>query len=184
AVFFNLLGPTSLAARLLPGEPPSFYLELPPLRRPLLRNVLLKTGTRVRWYFAEIFPLFLLASLILWVGELTGALQWATRLLVPVVNAIGLPDGAAPAFLYGFFRRDFGAAGLFDLARAGVLGPAALTTTAVTITLFVPCIAQFLVMRKERGLRTAAAVLVTATVVAFVVGGLVGWALRTVGGWA
>jgi len=173
-----------LAARLLPGEAPSFYLELPPLRRPLLRNVLIKTGTRVRWYFAEIFPLFLLASVILWVGELTGALRWATHLLVPVVNAIGLPDAAAPAFLYGFFRRDFGAAGLFDLARHGVLGPAALTTAAVTITLFVPCVAQFLVMRKERGMRTALAVLVTATVVAFVVGGAVGWVLRNVGGWA
>jgi ferrous iron transport protein B len=174
----------ALAARLLPGEPPSFYLELPPLRAPSVRNVLLKTGTRVRWYFAEILPLFLLASALLWVGELTGALLAATHLLEPAVRAIGLPDAAAPAFLYGFFRRDFGAAGLYDLARAGALGPAALTTAAVTLTLFVPCVAQFLVMRRERGLRTAAAVLVTATVIAFAVGGGVGWLLRTVGGWA
>jgi len=49
------------------------------------------------------------------------------------------------------------------------------------ITLFVPCVAQFVMMRRERGLRTALAVLVTATVVAFVVGGAVGWALRLVG---
>ena len=174
----------ALAARLLPGEPPSFYLELPPLRAPTLRNVLLKTGTRVRWYFAEILPLFLLASVLLWAGELTGALRAATHLLEPAVRAIGLPAAAAPAFLYGFFRRDFGAAGLYDLARAGALGPAALTTAAVTITLFVPCIAQFLVMRRERGLRTAVAVLASATVVAFVVGGAVGWLLRLVGGWA
>jgi ferrous iron transport protein B len=101
-----------------------------------------------------------------------------------VVRFIGLPDGAAPAFLYGFFRRDFGAAGLYDLARAGVLGPAGLTTAAVTITLFVPCVAQFLVMRRERGLRMALTVLVVATGVAFSVGGLVGWLLRAVGGWA
>ena len=173
-----------LTARLLPGEPPSFYLELPPLRLPVLRNVLVKTGTRVRWYFAEIFPLFLLASALLWVGELTGALRGATRLLEPVVRLIGLPNEAAPAFLYGFFRRDFGAAGLFDLARAGVLGPAGLTTAAVTITLFVPCIAQFLMMRKERGPRMALTVLVVATGVAFSVGGVVGWLLRAVGGWA
>ena len=173
-----------LAARVLPGDPPSFYMELPPLRVPAARNVLLKTGARVRWYFAEILPLFLLASVILWLGDLTGALRAATSLLVPVVRLIHLPDAAAPAFLYGFFRRDFGAAGLYDLARHGVLGPAALTTAAVTITLFVPCVAQFLVMRKERGLRTAVAVLAIATVVAFAVGGTVGWLLRTVGGWA
>jgi len=173
-----------MAALVLPGEPPSFYLELPPLRTPTARNVLLKTGARVRWYFAEILPLFLLASVILWLGDLTGALHAATRLLEPVMRFIHLPDAAAPAFLYGFFRRDFGAAGLYDLARHGVLGPAALTTAAVTLTLFVPCVAQFLVMRKERGLRTAATVLVLATVVAFTVGGAVGWLLRHVGGWA
>jgi len=173
-----------LAALFLPGAPPSFYLELPRLRAPRLGNVLRKTGARVRWYFAEILPLFLLASVLLWAGDLTGVLQWATAALVPLVRLIGLPAQAAPAFLYGFFRRDFGAAGLYDLAHRGLLTPAALTTAAVTITLFVPCIAQFLVMRKERGLKVAVGVLVAATTIAFTVGGLVGWLLRSVGGWA
>ena len=101
-----------LAAVFLPGEAPSFYLELPRLRWPRALNVLRKTGARVRWYFAEILPLFLLASVLLWAGDLTGLLRRATELLVPVVRLIGLPAAAAPAFLYGFFRRDFGAAGL------------------------------------------------------------------------
>lgn len=178
------LGVGRLAAVLVPGGAPTFYLELPPLRRPSLRNVLVKTGTRMRWYFAEIFPLFLLASVLLWVGDLTGVLGRATAALEPVVRLLGLPPAAASAFLYGFFRRDFGAAGLYDLARSGALGTAALTTAAVTITLFVPCIAQFLMMAKERGLKVATTVLVVATAVAFVVGGLVGWMLRTIGGWS
>jgi ferrous iron transport protein B len=173
-----------LAALFLPGAPPSFYLELPRLRWPGPGNVLRKTGARVRWYFAEILPLFLLASVLLWAGDLTGVLRWATATLEPLVRLIGLPAQAAPAFLYGFFRRDFGAAGLYELAHRGLLTPAALTTAAVTITLFVPCIAQFLVMRKERGLKVAVGVLVVATTIAFTVGGLVGWLLRSVGGWA
>jgi ferrous iron transport protein B len=173
-----------LAALFLPGEPPSFYLELPRLRAPRVGNVLRKTGARVRWYFAEILPLFLLASVILWAGELTGLLQRATAALVPLVRLIGLPADAAPAFLYGFFRRDFGAAGLYDLAHRGLLSPAALTTAAVTITLFVPCIAQFLVMKRERGLKVAVGVLLVATTTAFAVGGLVGWLVRSLGGWA
>jgi ferrous iron transport protein B len=173
-----------LAAAFLPGDPPSFYLELPRLRAPHAANVLRKTGARVRWYFAEILPLFLLASVLLWAGELTGALHRATGVLAPLVRLIGLPAEAAPAFLYGFFRRDFGAAGLYDLAHRGLLSPAALTTAAVTITLFVPCIAQFLVMKKERGLKVAVGVLVVATTIAFAVGGAVGWLLRSLGGWA
>ena len=179
---FLLVG--RLAALFLPGAAPSFYLELPRMRWPTPANVLRKTGARVRWYFAEILPLFLLASVLLWAGDLTGALGWATAALVPLVRLIGLPAQAAPAFLYGFFRRDFGAAGLYDLAHRGLLSPAALTTAAVTITLFVPCIAQFLVMKKERGLKVAVSVLVAATTIAFTVGGLVGWLLRAVGGWA
>jgi ferrous iron transport protein B len=170
------------AARLMPGSAPSFYLELPPLRWPAPRNVALKTVTRMRWYFAEILPLFLLASVLLWAGDRAGLLRGATGALEPLVRAIGLPDGAAPAFLYGFFRRDFGAAGLYDLASRGVLDVAALTTAAVTITLFVPCVAQFVVMKRERGLVMALAVLATATTVAFLVGGVVGWGLRAVGG--
>ncbi|HXJ20830.1 MAG TPA: ferrous iron transport protein B [Polyangia bacterium] len=179
---FLLVG--RLAALFLPGAAPSFYLELPRMRWPTPANVLRKTGARVRWYFAEILPLFLLASVLLWAGDLTGVLGWATAALVPLVRLIGLPAQAAPAFLYGFFRRDFGAAGLYDLAHRGLLSPAALTTAAVTITLFVPCIAQFLVMKKERGLKVAVGVLVAATTIAFTVGGLVGWLLRAVGGWA
>jgi ferrous iron transport protein B len=173
-----------LAALALPGRPPSFYMELPPLRWPGLRNVLIKTGTRVRWYFAEILPLFLLASVLLWAGDLTGLLAVATGALEPVVRAIGLPAQAAPAFLYGFLRRDFGAAGLYDLARRGALDAAGLTTAAVTITLFVPCVAQFLMMRKERGLGVALAVLTVATTIAFAMGGAVGWLIRAVGGWS
>jgi ferrous iron transport protein B len=178
------LGVGRLAALFMPGEAASFYLELPPLRRPLLRNVLLKTGTRMRWYFAEIFPLFLLASARLWAGSLTGLFDVAVRALEPLVGAAGLPVGAASAFLFGFFRRDFGAAGLYDLARQGALSPAALTSAAVTITLFVPCIAQFLLMKKERGLRVAVTVLLVATAVAFATGGLVGRVLRTAGAWS
>jgi len=172
-----------VAARLVPGAPPSLYLELPPLRLPLLRNVLVKTATRTRWYLAEVVPLFLLASVLLWFGDWSGLLVRATAALVPVVRLVSLPDAAAPAFLYGFFRRDFGAAGLYDLAAHGLLSIPALTTAAIVITLFVPCIAQFVMMRRERGLRTAVAVLVTATVVAFAVGGAIGWALR-LGGWS
>ncbi len=173
-----------IAAALLPGTAPRFYLELPRLRLPRPANVLRKTGARVRWYFAEILPLFLLASVLLWAGDRTGLLRAATRALEPLVRLIGLPAAAAPAFLYGFFRRDFGAAGLYELAHRGLLTPAALTTAAVTITLFVPCLAQFLVMLRERGPRVALGVLAVATTVAFGVGGLVDWLLRTVGGWA
>jgi ferrous iron transport protein B len=94
---------------------------------------------------------------------------------------MGVPEDAAVAFLYGFFRRDFGAAGLYDLNTAGILTGVPLVVSAVTITLFVPCVAQFLVMVKERGIKTALAIGLFILPFAFVVGYLLNLLLTTLG---
>jgi ferrous iron transport protein B len=173
---FVLIG--ALAARVIPGEAAPFYMEIPPLRRPRLGNVLTKTYTRMHWYFLEVLPLFLLASVLLWAGELTGVFALAVRGLHPVVAALGLPADTARIFLFGFFRRDYGAAGLFDLERHGLLDPIQLAVAGVTLTLFVPCVAQFLMMVKERGTRTAIGMLAFVTPFAFGVGMLLNLGLR------
>ncbi len=159
-----------LAGRFLPGPRPSFYMELPPLRLPRIGNVVVKTYSRMVWYFAEVVPLFVLASVAIWVGRLTGAFQAAIRLLEPAVRAIGLPDSAAVAFLFGFFRRDYGVAGLYDLNRGGMLTGNQLAVSAVTLTLFLPCVAQLLIMIKERGWKLTLWVTAGIGVLAWLVG--------------
>jgi ferrous iron transport protein B len=98
-----------------------------------------------------------------------------------VVSVLGLPAQSAEAFLIGFLRRDYGAAGLYDLSRQGLLDPVQLIVAMVTITLFVPCIANFLIMIKERGLRTALAMTAVIVPLAFLVGGALNWGLRALG---
>src|SRR3989338_5325262 len=149
---FFLIG--YLAAKILPGTQPQFFMELPPLRLPMLSNVMTKTYSRIQWYFMEVLPLFIVASLLIWVGQITGLFQWLINALKPVVLAIGLPAEAAIAVLFGFFRRDYGAAGLYDLQTKNLLTPNQLAIASITLTLFLPCIAQFLIMKKERGLKT------------------------------
>ncbi|MGE5576215.1 MAG: ferrous iron transport protein B [Syntrophothermus sp.] len=144
-----------LSARLAPGPPPSFYMEVPPLRIPQPGNVLRKTYMRIEWYFMEIFPLFILASVFIWLGRISGVFQLVIQGLEPVVHLLGLPKETAVAILFGFFRRDYGAAGLYDLQASGQLAGIPLVVAAVTLTLFTPCIAQFSMMIKERGWRFA-----------------------------
>lgn len=165
-----------LAAQVVPGERPMFYMEIPPMRLPHLQNVMVKTLTRMQWYFLEIFPLFMIASVLLWAGKLTGAMAWLVDALNPVMHMLGLPREASAAFILGFFRRDFGAAGLYDLQTDGLLDPVQLTVAAVTLTLFVPCVAQFLVMQKERGWKTSLTIFFIVTSLAFGVG----WSLNRV----
>ncbi len=143
-----------LTAKILPGESPSFYMEVPPLRLPKLSNVLTKTYVRVKWYFKEILPLFLWASVFIWLGKLTRLFDLVVNLLSKPVELLGLPPEAATVFLFGFFRRDYGAAGLYDLNKTGIFSDVQLLVAAVALTLFMPCVAQFLMTLRERGWKT------------------------------
>ncbi|MBU4149949.1 MAG: ferrous iron transporter B, partial [Candidatus Omnitrophica bacterium] len=170
-----------LTSRILPGERPSFYMEVPPLRLPKFSNIISKTYVRVKWYFKEVLPLFLLASFFIWAGKLTGLFDIIIRLLSGPVKLLGLPPEASKAFLFGFFRRDYGAAGLYDLNKEGMLNGAQLVVSCVTLTLFLPCIAQFLMNIKERGWKVGLAISVFVLFFSFSVGYIVNMVLTRLG---
>jgi ferrous iron transport protein B len=167
-----------LASKVLPGEKPQFYMVIPPLRWPRPSNVLIKTYSRVKWYFKEIFPLFIGASVIIWLGKITRVFDFLIRILEYPIKWIGLPGEAAQAFLFGFFRRDFGAAGLYDLKSSGALTGISLIVAVVTMTLFMPCVAQFSMTVKERGFKAALAMAAIIFPFAFLAGGLLNLILK------
>jgi ferrous iron transport protein B len=163
-----------LAGRLVPGEASDFVMELPPLRPPRLDNLLVKTLARVEWYLKEVIPLFLIATAALFVLARTGILGGIEAAQSPlVVGWLGLPSEASGMLLLGFLRRDYGATGLFDMARNGLLNPDQVLVSLVVVTLFVPCVATVIMMAKEHGARTAAAIVAFVFPFAFLVGGIV-----------
>lgn len=150
----------ALSARVLPGETSDFLLEIPPFRVPVLRNIVWKTLYRLEWFLKEAVPLFVLGTFILFVADKTGALRHVIRAAEPVVvGLLGLPAETARAFVMGFLRRDYGAAGLFALFEQGRLSPLDVLVSLVTLTLFIPCIANFFVIVREQGARRAGAML-------------------------
>jgi ferrous iron transport protein B len=168
----------SLAARVLPGRGSDFVLELPPLRVPQITNIAVKTLARIEWYLKEAVPLFVLGTLILFVADRLRLLGIVERAAEPVLTGLlGLPRETAGAFVVGFLRRDFGAAGLFELARHGKLSPEQIVVSMVTITLFIPCIANFFMIVKERGWKTGLAIAAFITPFALGAGAAVHWAL-------
>jgi ferrous iron transport protein B len=162
-----------LAARLLPGERTPLVVELPPLRLPVLSNVLIKTLARLEWYVKEAVPLFLLGTVLLFALDQFRILPWLIEAGRPLVTGwLGLPAEASSAFLLGFMRRDFAATGLFVMEAQGLLNSVQVLVSMVTITLFIPCIASIFMIVKERGIRTAAAMAVFILPFAFLIGGL------------
>lgn len=181
AIGFVFLLVGYLTSKILPGDRPSFYMEIPPLRMPSLSNVIVKTYVRVKWYFKEIMPIFLIAAVLIWLARLVNIFDFLINVLKLPVRVIGLPVEAAKAFLFGFFRRDYGAAGLYDLAAHGKLDGVQLVVSCVALTLFLPCIAQFLMNIKERGWKMGIAISLFVLFFSFSVAYVLNIALRTFG---
>ncbi|MCH7851579.1 MAG: ferrous iron transport protein B [Candidatus Marinimicrobia bacterium] len=168
-----------LSAKVLPGQTSDFLLELPPLRRPVLSNILIKTMARLEWYLREAVPLFFLGTFLLFVMDRLAILAWLEIATGPVIQTmLGLPKEATAAFIMGFLRRDYGAAGLFVLARAGQLDPIQTLVSLVVITLFMPCIANFFMIIKEHGWKIAVGMTAFVLPFAIFVGSAVNWTLR------
>ena len=114
------------------------------------------------WFFVGAFAVGLM--------QITGLLNIWQDILSPMVTGwLQLPKEAATAFVMGMVRRDFGAAGLFEMN----LTIMQITVAIITITLFVPCIASFVVMLKERGIKEGLSVWFGTWFVSFLVGGIV-----------
>ena len=156
-----------LAARVLPGDRSDFILELPPMRLPRMRNLFTKTALRIRWYLGEAVPLFLIGTALLFVLDKIGGLEFIANATRPVVTGLlGLPPKAAEVFVMGFLRRDYGAAGMFQMARSGALTGTQALVALTVMTLFVPCVANFLMIVRERGSKVGFAILGFVTIVA------------------
>jgi ferrous iron transport protein B len=168
-----------LASKVILGESSDFIVEIPPIRIPHLSNVLIKTYMRLEWFLFEAVPLFLLGTLILFTLDKLRLLTVIENLTSPVVvGLLGLPVVATRAFIMGFLRRDYGAAGIFDMTRQGLMDPIQLAVSLVVIMLFVPCIANFFVMIKERGNKTAFLIVAFIFPYAILVGTLLNFTLR------
>jgi ferrous iron transport protein B len=167
------------ASKMLPGARSTFLMEIPPIRRPLLRNIWLKMRVRLTWYLKEVVPLFVYGTLGLFFLDRWGWMKTAEGIFSPVVQGwLGLPARATEAFLVGFLRRDYGAAGLYSLQKDGLLDLRQVTVSLVLITLFMPCVAQWLMMFKERGWKGALLITVAVLAVALAIAGVLNRVLR------
>ncbi len=162
------IGIGTILDKTLPGQPVPLLLDLPNLRYPNWSNVLWKTRAKIWEFLREAWPLFVVGAGLIQLGEMSGILEAMDRIVGPFLQYwLGLPPSSAQSFLLGFIRRDFGAAGFYTMG----LTPHQIVTGAITLTLFVPCVASTLVILKERGWRDGFLIWAGSIVLALLVGG-------------
>ncbi|MFB3906428.1 MAG: ferrous iron transport protein B [Acidobacteriota bacterium] len=169
-------------SRLIPGKRSDFVLELPPIRYPQWGNIAKKTGLRVKWFLKEALPLFVLGTVILFLLDRLSLLGYLIAGVRPIVTGLlDLPAKTATAFFLGFLRRDYGAAGLFDMARGGLLSTQQIVVSLTVMTLFVPCIANFFIVIREQGLRNAFLITAFISCYAISVGAVLNFLIKAAG---
>jgi ferrous iron transport protein B len=171
-----------LASKIIPGDSSDFILEIPPIRWPQVGNLAIKTMARIEWYLGEAVPLFLVGTLVLFIGDRLGWLLRIQEAAEPViVHLLDLPPKTTEAFLIGFLRRDYGAAGLYRMAKGGMLSHLQVVVSLVTMTLFIPCLANLLVIIKEHSGKVAIAMSLFIFPFAVLVGAAVNFFARWAG---
>jgi len=134
--------------RVLKGESPEIFLEIPPYRIPYMRSLAKKIWIRIRWFLKEAIPFVLLGVLLVNLLYTLGIIQFAGRITAPVVTKVlGLPQEAVGALIVGFLRKD---------VAVGMLVPLGLTVkqlviASVVLAIYFPCAATFTTLVKELG---------------------------------
>jgi ferrous iron transport protein B len=165
-----LLLTSTILNKIVPGQSSPLILDLPLMSLPDPKNIFRKTYYRSLGFMKEATPLFFLGTAIIGLLQITGLINYWINFLEPLTTKLlQLPKESAVAFIMGMVRRDFGAAGLFHMN----LNQYQTVVALVTITLFVPCIASFLVMIKERGLKQGLIIWAGTWFFAFTIGGIV-----------
>jgi len=137
-----------------------------------------KSALKVWQFMREVTVFFVVGAVLVSLLQVTGVLDWIQVAARPLTMGwLGLPPQAATAFVMGFVRRDFGAAGFFTMN----LTDPQLLVAMVTITLFVPCIASVMVILKERGWRYLVGLMLGSVGLAFLLGGVVAKTLTLLG---
>ncbi len=155
-----------LLNKLLKGESPEIFVEIPPYRLPYLGALLKKLWIRIRGFVKEAIPFVLLGVLFVNLLYTLNIIKFLGQIAAPVVTGIlGLPREAVGALIVGFLRKDVAVGMLLPLG----LNMNQLIVASVVLAMYFPCVATFVVLLKEMGvkdmLKTASIMIVSSLIV-------------------
>jgi ferrous iron transport protein B len=159
--------------RVLPGYSPEILLEIPPYRFPPLLILVRKLIFRIKGFIIEAVPVVLIGVMVINILLYFKLFDVMTGIFAPVVKGLfGLPEEAIVALAIGFLRKDVAVGMLMPLG----LSAKQLFIAATLLAISFPCIATFIVLWKELGLKD----LIKSTLIMIAVSIIVGATLNFV----
>jgi ferrous iron transport protein B len=157
--------------RTLKGYSPEFLLEIPPYRFPPLHMLGQKLYFRIKGFLIEAVPVVLIGVAAINILIYFNLFNIVSGIFAPIVHGLfGLPKEAIVALVIGFLRKDVAVGMLVPLG----LSAKQLFIAATLLAISFPCIATFMVLWKELGVKD----LLKSTLIMITVSLIVGAALN------
>jgi len=165
------------AFKALPGEPVGLIMEMPPYRRPMVRNILLKTWTRTKDFVYMAFPLIVAGSLILEGLRVSGLIWTLVDAISPIiVGWLGLPPLCGFPLVFGVLRKELTLILLVQLIGTieinNFLNPIQMVVFSLVTMIYIPCISSIAALIHEYGWRRALIVVFLDISLAMLLGGI------------
>lgn len=189
AMIFGLLGPYGIKAlgilfatlflvwlvlgfllnKIMAGGASETFMEIPPYRIPYIRGLAKKLWMRIRSFLTEALPFVFLGVLIVNILYVSGIIGIVSKITAPVITGLlGLPKEAVASLMVGFLRKDVAVGMLLPLG----LSMKQLIIASAVLTMYFPCIATFVILLKELGVKNLIKSTGIMIVVALLVGGI------------
>jgi ferrous iron transport protein B len=155
--------------RSVKGFNPELLVEIPPYRLPPWRVVGQKLWLRVSGFIREALPIVLGTVLVVNILYIFGLFDAIVDIAAPVLTGLwGLPKETIVALVIGFLRKDVAMGMLAPLA----LSAKQLVISSTVLAMFFPCVATFVILARELGVRDLLKAVGIMIAAALIVGGL------------
>lgn len=144
--------------KIIPSENEPLLLELPPYRKPMMKNIIAKSWIRMKDFIYVVIPLLALGGIVYSIFDLTGIADSVIKPLSPITVWLGLPAVAIIPLLFGFLQKDLTGAMLLSVLGSEislVLTPLQIYTFGIASTIGIPCIIASGMLAKEFGFKKA-----------------------------
>ena len=133
-------------------------LELPPYRKPLVKNVLAKSWIRMKDFVYIVMPLLVIGGIAYGILDILGLTNIIVEPLSPITIWLGLPAVTIIPLAFGFLQKDLTGAMLLAVLGINIslaLSPLQIYTFGVASTIGIPCIIALGMLIKEFGFKKA-----------------------------
>jgi len=150
-------------------------LELPPYRKPLIKNIFSKSWIRMRDFVYIVIPLLMIGGVFYGILNSIGFTNVIVEPFSAITKWLGLPSMAIIPLVFGFLQKDLTGAMLLSVFGSDIsliLTPLQIYTFGVAATIGIPCIIALGMLSREFGFKKSTLLTVISIAYGFLFAGI------------